>query len=96
LIAAIPTIFTPLPAPGTTSAARLGRITRGDLAVDTPALLVQTVGGSIPSMPPDLAASIDAAVVEELDWTTQAIGQQHTSPLRAEPGIATNRSVSVD
>jgi len=31
--------------------------------VDTPALLVQTVGGSMPSMPPDLAASIDAGLV---------------------------------
>jgi len=32
-------------------------------------------------------ANHDAAVFRKLDWTTQAVGQQHTSPLRKPTGL---------
>ena len=51
---------------GRHGASRTGRITCGSIEAETPALLCQTAGGSLPSMPPDLAATlpIDLAMID--------------------------------
>ena len=51
---------------GDHSGPRLGTLSCGGVTVETPAMLVQTLGGSLPLLPPDLAATlpVDIALVD--------------------------------